>query len=501
MNSMATDNGSSARHRAIREHLERDRFVLDFDRPATIERLRSDVARIASAMDDDGVAPPMLWTGLPLPRPIANPSADLSLVISVGGTRTGVGLMRLESGELEIIDANGRRVAGSDRVEAVKRRLEFATPTPADTASGEAMIETIAERTLAVLGESRSELSRASGLLLSWCFPHRVLRLSDRVLGGVTARTTEMKKSQKSFTDIVDRLVGRLFTTAFERLARWTPPRVTVSNDGAMALHYFLTEAYQTAYDQIGLFILGTGTNFALAEPYAVRRSGVVATADDDGYEPRRLRAGESPGARELPAPQHFVVNYEIGGIALAATQSDLDTAPAHSHPLEHNVLGGGHALEAQLRAVIAERIDGSLYSRLVSACGRAPAGPEISRIRSAPNARAIADAFPAAKLREDEARDVRLAAEVVAERAAAHAALVLAAVTVRRGFGRGGRGRPDLLAVEGSGWRIPGFGRLVTERWERLVGASLRVEIGHEPRWNASLPGPLYLAALHGSG
>ena len=77
--------------------------------------------------------------------------------------------------------------------------------------------------------------------------------------------------------------------------------------------------------------------------------------------------------------------------------------------------------------------------------------------------------------------------------------ALVLAAITSRTGFGRGAGGVPDLLGMEGSVWKIPGYQDLVKSCWGELAGgAPLNVDLAAEPSYNASLSGPLYMAAIH---
>ena len=96
---------------------------------------------------------------------------------------------------------------------------------------------------------------------------------------------------------------------------------------------------------------------------------------------------------------------------------------------------------------------------------------------------------------------------DIVVPASALHAALVLSAITSRIGFGLGGTRPgheevllPDLLALEGSVWRTPGYQDLVRRAWGAIAGdRPLRVDFAHERSYDASLPGPLYLAVLHG--
>ena len=90
--------------------------------------------------------------------------------------------------------------------------------------------------------------------------------------------------------------------------------------------------------------------------------------------------------------------------------------------------------------------------------------------------------------------------ARAIVARSALHAALVLAAVTERTGFGLGAEGHPDLLGMEGSVWKSPQYPELVRSYWQTLLGErGLSVDLAAEPSYNASLSGPLYMAAIHG--
>jgi hexokinase len=99
----------------------------------------------------------------------------------------------------------------------------------------------------------------------------------------------------------------------------------------------------------------------------------------------------------------------------------------------------------------------------------------------------------------EAQAAQLQVLARAIIARSALHAAMVLAAVTHRTGFGKGAGGFPDLLGMEGSVWKTLGYQELVKSSWQDLVGGDrLMVDLAAEPSYNASLSGPLYLAAIH---
>jgi hypothetical protein len=320
------------------------------------------------------------------------------------------------------------------------------------------------------------------------------------VLGGVAGRTTLMTKDQAAFTeDLKGKDIGGLFQAAFERRIGWSRP-VTAANDGVMALHYFLTAENLATHARFGLFINGTGTNFAAAEPYAVRPEGVVSSPGEE-YEPERITRNRPLRAGERV--ERYFVNYETGSIPLEATRTPYDLPS--EYPIEENALSGGNAFERQFRAIITARVSGEAHERLLGSWRRAgggdapagPGGPEVSRIASEGH-RGLEDVFPGAGLDPGEEDRVILVCRAIVARSSLHAALILAAVTRRLGFGLGEGGRPDLLALEGSVWSGPGYPTLVRSAWQALVGTSpLAVDFVHEKSYDASLPGPLYLAAI----
>ncbi|MBI4601716.1 MAG: hypothetical protein HY721_07130 [Planctomycetes bacterium] len=481
--------------------------MLDAADPSVLGVLRRDAERIAGLMEGTGGRPPMHWTGIPSPPRPAAASTGYCLVISVGGTKTEHALMRLEGGVVRIVAPDGGEVSGAEAAGA-KGALSFPTPTQADTLDGLEMIERIAERIAAYLRPHRKLLEGCSSTLLSWGFAHKVVRTGPHVLGGVTALTTVMTKEQAAFTrDLAGKDLGALFRAAFERRLGWSSP-VTAANDGIMALHYFLTAENMASSARFGLFINGTGTNFAAAEPYAVRPEGVLSRAGE-AYQPERITSSRPlhPGERR----DLYFVNYETGSIDLGVTRTPFDVDC--EYPIEGNALSGGRAFEQSFREVVRGRVSPRVHDALAErfrpppggAPGAPPRGPEVSRI-AAEGPSAVDAVFPGHGIAAADRERVCLVCRAIVARSALHVALLLSAVTLRSGYGLGdgdgdeAPGRPDLLAMEGSVWRTPGYPDLVREGWQAIVGPRpLRVRFEHEPGFDASLPGPLYLAAVHG--
>jgi len=489
----------SSRTEDLRRRLVEDRILLDWGSPGVLRKLRSDASRIAREMDRGGKAPPMMWSGIPFPRrPKELTGSDYWLVVSIGGTKTEYGLLRLEQGQLRLLDPAGREQSGENVAAVRKASMRFDTPTHDNTANGLEMIERIVEPIAAYLRSNQGRLSGRVGCVLSWGFANRVVRTAERVIGGVAAITTLMTKDQERFTpDLKDRDLGLLFKAAVERRTG-LELTVTVANDGVMALHRFLTPENLAAHAAFGLFINGTGTNFAAAERYSVRSQGVASRAGEV-YEPRRLSRADrpAPGERE----ELFFVNYETGSIPLGWTKTRYDVPAAY--PIEHNALSGGNAFEQQLREIVKAHFAPGLYEKLVESRRAVeprapePRGPEVKRLATEgpPAAREV---FPGLVLDDLTVERLCFAARAVIARSALHAALILAGVTEHSGFGRGSAAKPDLLAMEGSVWSTPGYPELVRRAWEAMAGGNLHVTFTSEASYNASLPGPLYFAVIH---
>ncbi|HLU46834.1 MAG TPA: hypothetical protein VK116_02080 [Planctomycetota bacterium] len=479
----------------------------DLGDPERLSRLRDDVRRIARDMEDPGRPPPMYWTGVPWPRGEEREDCDWCLTISIGGTNTHWHLSRLRGGEVHVLSPEGREVTG-DELSRVRESSSMRTPTAADTASGIEMVRRIVEHVSRSLRPHRHLLPSVRHMILGWGFPHRVVRTRDYLLGGIAAVTTRMTKEQSSFTDLVDRDIGEIFAEELDRALDWRPA-VTVANDGVAALHFFLAKGNRDRFHQIGLFINGTGANFCIAEPYRVRPEGVVSQPGER-YEPARLSAeerrslGEGRGLDPTGGTiRRYLVNYEIGSIELAGTRTRFDVID--EYPIESNVLSGGNAFEHQFRAFTEDVLGEAAYRRIREAAPLGPLrtdtieGPEVGRIAAAETPEAVLRLLPGAF--ENAPEDAEIAqhiARAVISRSAQHAALILAAVTERLGFGLGdGDGRSDLLALEGSVWKAPGYREIVLETWRDLVGAPLSVELRWEPSFSASARGPLYVTLL----
>jgi hypothetical protein len=492
--------------------LRAERLVFDPSDAADLEELRLDAARIARGMDSPQCPPPMFWSGIPMPPPVGVGDCDPYLVISIGGTKTEFALLRMERGRVIGFDlAGGREVSTPGEVARVKDATRMPTPVHGpDTPTGFDMIRQIVGHIARHLEPRLAELRRrCRGALLSWGFAHRAVRRTPELVGGLIGIATTMTKDQSPFTPhLWGRDIGALFATELEACLGWSPA-FAVANDTVMALHYFLRPEWRPLHHRIGLFINGTGTNYAMAEPYAVRPQGYLSAPGEE-YQPERLRAGRvlGPGETELP----FFVNYEAGSIELIATRTRFDLEV--DYQIERNALAGGKAFPQMLRVLTRELFPPELYAKLRDGWARAqglagdaparapdPGAPLVGALSAGDGSPASTGALiGGAALTADEASGLRLLARAIVARSALHGALVLAAITLRNGYGLGGDGKADLLAMEGSVWKIPGYADLVRAWWERLADrGELRVRFASEPSFNASLPGPLYLMAFHG--
>lgn len=497
-------HGPGRDNRPLLRALRREGVIHDPAVPRDLARLRGDCRRIAACMDDDGETPPMLWSGIPYPTFFRPPTCDYFLVVSVGGTKTEFALLRLKDGELRGLDlASGQEIADADEIIRSKNETRLETPRySSEVPTGHDMIRVIIGHLARYLApQVEGALSQCRGMLLSWGFAHRNIRTTPRLAGGLGGIVTKMTKDQAPFnSDLRGKNVGELFRTEMEREIGWSCP-VAVANDTIMALYYFLGPSWRR-FHRAGLFINGTGTNFALAEPYAVRPEGYISREGEE-YQPARV-TGERP-IRAGEVGREFFVNYETGSIELGATRTRFDLAT--DYQIERNALAGGNAFSQAFREITRALLTESLYGRLRRAWEEAggdsragPGAPEVGRLSAGGGSPVeVGEVFGGVRVGEDEARDLRDVARAIVNRSAVHAALVLNSVTLRNGFGRGGSdGSPDLLGMEGSLWKIPGYARLVEGWWRALqVGDGLEVELHAEPSYNASLPGPLYLAAM----
>lgn len=480
--------------------LRTERILWDTTNPAERQKLDRDAQRIAAEMDSPHRSPPMFWSGIPWPAQGPEPTCDYQLVISTGGTKTDFALLRLEKGRVIGLDVlTGKEITDPEEIHRVKTATQMGTPKfDENTRTGQEMIARMVRHLAPHVKAQRAAFERCGAVFLSWGFPHAVIRTGPKLAGGLSARVTKMTKDQADFTpSLLGKDVGKLFEEEFRNQLGWTRP-VAVANDTVMALHYFLGPDRRAGHARVGLFINGTGTNFSAAEPYAIRKDGFLSH-DGEDYIPDRLTA-----YRPLRSSEHeelFFVNYEAGSIELVTTLTRFDTDP--EYPLERNALAGGNAFSQQLRAYVNEFVSPQAYEKL-SANWRemakdpkaVPAGPAVSLI--AGQARDV-EMFAGFGSEPGAVEGIRLIARAIVTRSALHAALVLAAITKRTRFGLGSGGLPDLLGMEGSVWKSPNYQGLVHGFWQDLVGEDrLSVTFAAEPSFNASLPGPLYLAAIH---
>jgi hypothetical protein len=487
---------------SVYDRLHAEGIIWDPSDPKELKVLREDAARIAADMDDPSRPPPMFWSGIPWPAPAPMAGCDYQLVISIGGTKTDFAFLRLDKGSVHCLDVRtGREVSDPKAIEETKTATQMPTPKcgPA-VPTGESLVAAMVRHFKGKFGGQKAALERCEAILMSWGFPHRVIRTGPRIAGGLTARVTLMTKDQAGFTDLIGKDVDVLLDREFKAQMGWSRP-IAVANDTVMALHYFLDPDRRKGHGRVGLFINGTGTNFSAAEPYTVRKEGFISKEGED-YGPERIRKGRDlrPDERE----ELFFVNYEAGSIELQATRTRFDVD--REYPIERNALAGGNAFPQMLRLLTEEMISKAVYGRIRESWLLAgndesapPGAPVVSSLSSGSAAR---DLLQGIENCEQSAAGLRVVARAIVARSALHAALVLAAATLRTGFGLGTGGLPDLLGMEGSIWKIPGYADLVKGYWGEIAGKGpLSVDLAAEPSYNASLSGPLYLAAIHRPG
>ncbi|HIE29678.1 TPA: hypothetical protein EYP66_20605 [Candidatus Poribacteria bacterium] len=305
----------------LRKNLLEDGFILDLDETDTLSKLRRERNRIKEAMDvkqdaDSNRQRMMLWSGIPFPEnqiPAANlNSQGRHLVVSVGGTNTYFMVMELKDGEIVAFE-NGNPRRG-DELEALQRNNRMPTPHSegTDDIGREKMVNPIVE---AIYPHLTHTAHQCQSIILNWGYSQIVKQ--DGAGFFDISTTTRMEKGQEGFSDLMGARVEDIFREAIaerieselkrlaggarlssqgeidasdedneiknrrelrkqhlERLLKnifsKERPKITVANDTIMALHYFLTGENRQTYDQIGLFVNGTGANFTIAENYLV---------------------------------------------------------------------------------------------------------------------------------------------------------------------------------------------------------------------------------------
>ncbi len=485
---------------ALYQRLSEERLIWDTSSAGDLEVLRRDVARIAADMDDPRRPPPMFWSGIPWPEPGPQPSCDYQLVVSVGGTKTEFAFLRLSRGKVFGLDPQtGQEVSDPAEIDRIKDAMQMATPKCcAEVPDGEALVAAMVRHFASRFGHRKDALECCEAVFMSWGFPHRVIRTGPRLAGGLTARVTSMTKDQAGFSgDLAGKDIDALFDRELRAQLGWSRP-IAVANDTVMALHYFLDPSRRSGHARVGLFINGTGTNFSAAEPYGIRPEGFISRPGED-YSPERVSSRRALARGETSGL--FFVNYESGSIELNATRTRFDTDP--EYPLERNVLAGGNAFSKTLKDLTEEFLSRAVYERIrenwIVSGNREealPGAPVVSDLARGDGAKEVLKGLDSCI---PLAAQLQVVARAIIARSALHAALVLTAVTSRTGFGKGAGGLPDLLGMEGSVWKIPGYRELVKASWQALLGTErLAVDFAAEPSYNASLSGPLYLAAIH---
>ncbi|MFQ6040040.1 MAG: hypothetical protein ACE5PV_04220 [Candidatus Poribacteria bacterium] len=555
----------------LRKILIEDGFILDLDKIDTLSKLRRERNKIKEAMDVKQVGDfnnqrMMLWSGIPFPERQVS-AANLNsqgrhLVVSVGGTNTYFMVMELKDGEI-IAFENGNPRRG-DEIEALQKSNRMLTPRSegAEDSGREKMIHPIVE---AIYPHLTHTAHQCQSIILNWGYSQIVKR--DGAGFFDISTTTRMEKGQEGFSDLMGARVEDVFRDAIaeqieselRKLAGFDglnvfqmgahllsqgeinasakdneiknrrelrkrhlesllkdifpkeKPKITVANDTIMALHYFLTGENLQTYDQIGLFVNGTGANFAIAENYLVDENGIPDRINRRPLEINRQNA------------KRFFVNYEVGVLELGGTKTIYDTE--QTDQMERNALSGA-SFGKSFKEIVCRNLSTDVYKAIVSARDgkKIQVGENVPYRELAPEPEAIDIAqlsnygFTSLEQKKMLLGEVELEpvvlkelifiADAIIERSALHAALVLSAITRRTGYGlkepderkRFGLNttKGDALCLEGSVWKIAGYREKTREFWQKLVGKELNVDFLHEPDYNASLYGPIYMAAAH---
>ena len=575
----------------LRKSLIEDGFILDLDETGTLSKLRRERNRIKEAMDvKKGAAPNqrcqrmMLWSGIPFPErriPAINlNSQGRHLVISVGGTNTYFMVMELKDGGIIAFD-NGNPIRG-DEIEVLQENNRMATPhsESLQDIGKEKMINPIVE---AIYPHLTHTANQCKSIILNWAYSQIVQQNGTGFFDIST--TTRMEKGQEGFSDLAGTKVEEVFRDAIvekieselraledfdessifqmgihllnkgevdisakdndiknrkecrkkhlknilDNILFKEKPSITVANDTIMALHYFLTGENLQTYDQIGLFVNGTGANFTIAENYLVDNDGKIVYKN--GIP---VRINERPLGENKRSAKKFFVNYEAGVVELRKTRTIYDTE--QTDQMERNALSG-ISFGKSFKEIVCRNLSTDVYEVIVSSRACRELTPERGREARTCSGKLHAPcreltpelaAIDVAQLSSYgftslEQRKVLLGkmnfepiiieklifiADAIIERSALHAALILSAITERTGYGlkepyeRKKFGlnvtKGDALCLEGSVWKIEGYREEVREFWQKLLGKELNIDFLHETDYNASLYGPIYMAAVH---
>jgi hexokinase len=539
----------------------------------------------------------MLWSGIPFPEkqiPAMNlNSQGRHLVVSVGGTNTYFMVMELKDGKI-IAFENGKPHQ-DEEIEILQKKNRMATPHSESTQDigKEKMINPIVE---AIYPHLTHTAHQCKSIILNWAYSQTVKQ--DGAGFFDISTTTRMEKGQEGFSDLMGTRVEEVFKDAIAEKIKselrnleefdessifqmgihllskgevdtsaknsdiknckecrkkhlenllddiLSKPKITVANDTIMALHYFLTGENLQTYDQIGLFVNGTGANFTIAENYLVDNDGKIVFPDrinirpacavvrglnprTNGFNPRtngvnlpHIAVGGPLEANRQNAKKFFV-NYEVGVLELRETKTIYDTE--QTDQMERNALSGA-SFGKSFKEIVCRNLSTDVYEMIVSS----REGKKIQIEESAPYRELTPEpeAIDIAQLSSFgftslEQRKILLGkanfepvivdklifiADAIIERSALHAALILSAITERTGYGlKEPRERKkfgldvtkgDALCLEGSVWKIEGYKEKVRKFWQKLVGLELNIDFLHEPDYNASLYGPIYMAA-----
>jgi len=463
---------------------------MEFAHKSTFTCLRAESEAFASQMRQAvGRAediPNMYFSGIPLLPTVDQVFAQDMLVVSVGGMNTHIRILQLATtGEVTLLP-----VVESDDIHP-----HF--PTPCQDGKPhtlEEMWQPIISQVALWLGE----FPAISHLVLSWGFPQQAVILPpDRGITGAIGQYMTKKQRAVAVRDLrLDEFLRTLLIEVRLDEQRINKLKISIQNDSVMAMQRFLKESNQ--YRKSGLFILGTGTNLTTAEPYLFNDNDELAY-DPKGYPLRGLSMDSPKSSNEEKA---YWVNYEIARLVPTHTRLPaerlLPWEPSGSvtEDIENFAQGGAgfyrvwHNLVTDERPEISDRV-AKLYlsAEEISILG-------LQQVISDK----VKSVFP-----DDSDHTILIdAAKETVEHCARRSGITLAAASLFCGIGLPPDGQRDMLAMEGSLWKIHGMQERIARCWESIIRpeldqrghTTLPVDFLAKDNYNASLLGPGHLVA-----
>lgn len=437
-----------------------------------ITALRAEAEKYARALMNNkggiGANPPLLCSGIPADR-VRNveqfPDCRM-LAISVGGSRTHFQGIETRAGLVSLLEP--------------KSGVRTQMPTPGSISQIDSlsiMIDAVSKPATDWL----KTIGSVDHIVVSWGFPQVPFTLprGQGLTGAYAAALTKHHQAVKTNTEDIGSLFRQFLPMSFQ------DAKITIQNDVILAMQRYLEPKRMARYRKAALMILGTGCNVTTAEPFAID-SAQGDLRLDGSIVPARLTTTQAEGTTTRP----YWVNYEIGQTRLEA-DPDID-----NEAIENRGLSGVSWPHRFKDLLTDSLLDGrQLWNKLSLSplAGSAEGIVAIAQNEQSLEGLRFTDAI------RSQIRDL---AAMVIEQSAEKAAMLLTAVSLFSGLGLSSRGDLDLLAMEGSLWKIKGYQQRIQETWQQLLSPELQalkqtelpVEFVTLDDYNASVLGPAYL-------